>query len=76
MPDITMCKDSGCDKRYDCYRYMAKPSGRQSYFASATRNERGYCGYQSLLSDNSRSVITKAEAIKMEEARNQPKTEV
>lgn len=32
MADITMCKGEGCELKYTCYRYTAKPSIRQSYF--------------------------------------------
>ena len=31
MPDITMCSNTKCQLRKDCYRYKAKPSTRQSY---------------------------------------------
>ncbi|KKN58939.1 hypothetical protein LCGC14_0547420 [marine sediment metagenome] len=34
MPDITMCTGANCPLRKSCYRYMAKPSQRQSYFDS------------------------------------------
>ena len=30
MPDITMCINEGCDKKYFCYRYMTQPSLFQS----------------------------------------------
>lgn len=30
MPDISMCKGVGCDKKETCYRFMAIPSSRQS----------------------------------------------
>lgn len=33
MPDITMCAGDGCPVKENCYRYTAKASGRQSYFA-------------------------------------------
>ena len=26
MPDITMCKGEGCQKKYSCYRYSAEAS--------------------------------------------------
>jgi len=26
MPDIAMCRNAGCSKRKQCYRYMAKPN--------------------------------------------------
>ena len=32
MPDITMCANTACKMRLDCYRYLAYPTpGRQSY---------------------------------------------
>lgn len=32
MPDITMCMNKECEKRYECYRYMVEPSSvMQSY---------------------------------------------
>lgn len=31
MPDIAMCTDKECPSRVHCYRYIAKPSERQSY---------------------------------------------
>jgi hypothetical protein len=30
MPDITMCCGTRCDKKYECYRYMAVPNIYQS----------------------------------------------
>lgn len=33
MPDISMCTNKKCEKKHQCYRYMAKPSWRQSYSA-------------------------------------------
>lgn len=35
MPDISMCSGQGCPKRAACYRFRAKPSHWQSFFASA-----------------------------------------
>ena len=32
MPDITMCKGDGCNRKLRCYRYQAIPDYRQSYF--------------------------------------------
>lgn len=31
MPDITMCQNSSCPVRGQCYRYTATPGTRQSY---------------------------------------------
>ena len=42
MPDITMCKDRQCERKATCYRFTAKPSGRQSYFARSPRDN-DYC---------------------------------
>ena len=33
MADITMCNGEGCEAKETCYRYTAKPSKYQSYFA-------------------------------------------
>ena len=43
MPDIAMCQDVNCEKRYTCYRYRAIPSQRQSY--SEPYKENGVCQY-------------------------------
>jgi hypothetical protein len=32
MPDITMCKGTGCPVKDECYRFTASPSDYQSYF--------------------------------------------
>lgn len=37
MPDLTMCKDEVCPRNKQCYRYIAKPSPIQSYFAKSPR---------------------------------------
>lgn len=37
MPDITMCKDEACPSRSACWRYEARPSPWQSYFAESPR---------------------------------------
>lgn len=39
MTDITMCRDTVCRLAGDCYRFMAKPSLRQSYFMESPREE-------------------------------------
>ena len=31
MPDITMCNSLTCNKRFECYRFLAKPNRIQSY---------------------------------------------
>lgn len=33
MSDITMCPGNGCPLKETCYRYKAKPSQYQSFFA-------------------------------------------
>lgn len=33
MPDITMCQNTDCKKKNECYRFMAIPSSMQ-YYAS------------------------------------------
>ena len=43
-PDITMCKDEQCPLRWKCFRFMAIPSERQSYFAESPR-EVARCEY-------------------------------
>jgi len=34
MPDITMCSGIDCPYKDNCYRFTAKPSEYQSYFAN------------------------------------------
>lgn len=31
MPDISMCQDTQCPSREECYRFTAKPSTFQSF---------------------------------------------
>ena len=45
MPDIAMCKNDKCIKKNNCYRYKAKPSTYQSYFAEDTLDKEGNCKY-------------------------------
>lgn len=46
MPDITMCKGEDCPKKEECYRFLAKPSGLQSWFANPPFNkELKKCGF-------------------------------
>jgi len=41
MPDITMCKDVGCPKKWECRRFTDRPDPkRQSYFAESPREEK------------------------------------
>jgi hypothetical protein len=45
MPDITMCKGEGCESKFTCYRFTAKPSEfMQSYFAERP-DKNGGCEY-------------------------------
>lgn len=44
MPDITMCKGEGCEAKFTCYRFTAKPSMRQSYFMESPIKDGG-CEY-------------------------------
>lgn len=44
MADITMCNNTECPLRMDCYRYRAKPNEyRQSYFVDVKPDENGNC---------------------------------
>lgn len=46
MPDLTMCKGGVCPIRKNCYRAIAKPSERQSYFMEIPyHDESGECAY-------------------------------
>lgn len=39
MPDISLCKGTGCPLKEDCYRFKAKPDEYyQSYFAEPPFN--------------------------------------
>jgi hypothetical protein len=45
MADITMCKGEGCEAKFTCYRFTAKPNERyQSYFMKVP-NINGECEY-------------------------------
>lgn len=44
MPDITMCKGTGCPLKDKCYRHKAKPSQRQAYFEKPP-NKGNKCEY-------------------------------
>lgn len=45
MADITMCDGTGCPRKAQCYRYTARPSQRQSYFAKVPLNVDGSCDH-------------------------------
>ena len=44
MADISMCNGDGCEARHTCYRFTAKPSEHQSYFALTPIKDKG-CEY-------------------------------
>ena len=45
MADITMCKGDGCETKFTCYRFTAKPNEyRQSYFMESPIKDGG-CEY-------------------------------
>lgn len=44
MPDISMCCDTKCPQKFNCYRFMAEPhSHRQSYAGFQHEKETGKC---------------------------------
>ena len=44
MPDITKCRDSICQMKDRCYRYVSEVSDLQSYFSESPRDEKtGEC---------------------------------
>ena len=45
MPDITMCKNEGCIKRADCYRYMAKPNPYWQAYCVFDPEDTGNCDH-------------------------------
>lgn len=45
MPDISMCNGLNCPLRETCYRHIATPSYRQSYFMTAPIKEDKTCDY-------------------------------
>ena len=38
MADISKCHGEGCDKKYSCYRFTAKPDQWQSYISPEPDN--------------------------------------
>lgn len=44
MPDFTMCEGTGCPLKQECYRYRAKPSRKQGYFAVIPYDQEGDVG--------------------------------
>lgn len=53
MPDISMCKGTDCPHKENCYRFTAKPSEYQSYFAEPPIED-GKCDYY--WGDNAQSI--------------------
>ena len=46
MPDITMCKGTGCPKKETCYRFTATPDKYwQSWFAGMPARKNEECPY-------------------------------
>lgn len=46
MPDIAMCKNKTCTKKYNCYRYMATPSPENQYYFKTSPNDNNeHCHY-------------------------------
>lgn len=46
MPDICMCQDESCGRRFTCWRYMAPPTPEwQPYFLEEVRKPDGSCDY-------------------------------
>lgn len=47
MPDITMCDNSNCTFKEECYRFKAIPSRYyQAYFLGDVREEDGTCKHK------------------------------
>lgn len=63
MPDITMCRDSTCPMRGECYRYRAMPcEWRQSYFMGTIRKSDTECDYMSKIFGDDHALRTTEEA--------------
>lgn len=46
MPDICMCRGTGCSVKKHCYRHKAKPTpGWQTYFATPPGNDASCAHY-------------------------------
>ena len=45
MPDISMCLNKTCDKRKNCYRFMAIPNPYRQSYMEFKPDEEGVCGY-------------------------------
>lgn len=64
MPDISMCRNNACEKRYECYRYMAVPNPYRQSIASFTHED---CKYFWPLEHASTKVYTTDEVKKFEQ---------
>lgn len=63
MPDISMCRDSTCPMRGECYRYRARPcKWRQSYFMGTIRKSDTECIYRSQIWGDGSGLRTTEEA--------------
>ena len=57
MPDITMCLEHQCNRKFECFRYCAIPNEfRQSYFMDDPRNDDGSCDDHLEIYPDSRSI--------------------
>lgn len=45
MADISMCANELCPSRFTCYRFIAKPSDRQSYIMGKKTRPEEECPY-------------------------------
>lgn len=52
MADICKCKGKHCDKKENCFRYIAKDGYRQSYFAETPTDANGKCEYYWAVNEN------------------------
>ena len=57
MPDIAMCKNTGCHRYKECYRAQAKPTPlSQSYFTGSPRKKK-VCKYFITIRDRIRDRV-------------------
>lgn len=45
MPDISMCYNVNCKKRFNCYRYIVKPDKYWQSYAYFNRDNNDDCRY-------------------------------
>jgi len=43
MPDISMCRNERCDKKKECYRFMAIPYRRRQTYTLFDENDISLC---------------------------------